>query len=115
MNISELARHHHISPAAIRHYERLGLLDDSHVRRLPNGYRDFTPEASRRLGLIKLGQAAGFSLTTMRAELHHWDDGTMPPNRKKEVLHMQLRQIDQKIAELNATREHIKREIAKDC
>lgn len=115
MNIATLANSCNTSPAAIRHYERLGLFDDRHVRRLPNGYRDFTPDAVRRLELIKLGQALGFSLTYMLTELQHWDDGTMPPNEKKAVLTTQLIHVKRKVAELTAVRQRIEDEIARNC
>jgi DNA-binding transcriptional MerR regulator len=115
MQIKQLAQLHNISPAAIRHYEHLGLLDATHVQRLPNGYRDFTEAASRRIWLIKLGQSVGFSLDQMRTDLRCWDDGGISLFEKKAILRKQLESIEANIAQLQSTRDSLLREIEKEC
>jgi DNA-binding transcriptional MerR regulator len=115
LTIQELAQLHGITPAAIRHYERLGLFDAQHVTRLTNGYRDFTQAASERLRLIRLGQAAGFSLRDMATRLKHWDDGGFSAAEKKDILAKQLEQIDEKIRQLEGIKQHILQEIEKEC
>lgn len=115
MSIKELAQEHGITPAAIRHYERYGLLDERHVTRGPNGYRRFTPLASRRLALIKIGQLVGFSLNDMTSTLRHWDDGEMSVDAKKHALRAQLAQVHRRIDELHSVESLIQEEIAKAC
>lgn len=114
MTINELAKQHHITPAAIRHYEKYGLFDNKHVTRQSNGYREFTPLASQRLQLIKLGQHVGFSLQEMTTQLRHWDNG-MSGKVKKRILSEQLYKIEDKIRDLQQTKKFIKHEIAQNC
>jgi DNA-binding transcriptional MerR regulator len=114
MTINELAKKHHITPATIRHYEKFGLLDETHVTRQPNDYREFTPLASQRLELIKLGQHVGFSLQEMTTQLRHWDTG-MSGAVKKRILSEQLYKIEAKIREFKHTKRFIEHEIAKNC
>ena len=115
MTIKELAQLHGITPAAIRHYERLGLLDTRHVTRLANGYRDFTQVASERLRMIRLGQATGFSLRDMATRLKHWDDGGLSVAEKKAILVKQFEQLEEKIQQLEGIKQHILQEIEKEC
>lgn len=115
MSINELAQEHGITPAAIRHYERHGLFDARHVSRAPNGYRRFTPLASQRLQLIKLGQLVGFSLKDMTSRLRHWDDGQMSAEAKKQALRTQLAHLRRRIEELRSIEQLMEQEIAKTC
>jgi MerR family transcriptional regulator, copper efflux regulator len=67
VKIGELAAQLGIKPSAIRFYEASGLLPES--RRMLNGYRDYGPEAVKRLQLILLAQRLGFSLESLRPVL----------------------------------------------
>ena len=103
MRISELARRTGVAPSAIRFYEDRDMFSLGQVRRLPNGYRDYTPEAQRRVELILAGRAAGFSLTEMRERMTHWDG--MREGEKAALLAEQLEVIDGRIAELAHARD----------
>ena len=115
MSINELATGHGLTPATIRHYEKLGLLDHRHVARRPNGYRAFSPLASERLRLIRLGRLVGFSLREMAGRLRHWDDGTMTTEEKKQVLRAQRALVRERIDELCEIDRYLDQQIAKDC
>ena len=117
MKISELAQIHGITAGTIRHYESIGLFNESHVQRETNGYRNYSMAASKRLHLIKLGKQVGFSLKTMLTDLKHWDDddGSMLPAHKKAILNEQLLVISHRIAELEKTRRLLIAEIEKNC
>lgn len=115
MTIQKIAALHGLSPATLRHYERLGLIEERHVTRLPNGYRDFSEEASRTITLIRLGQALGFSLRDMATKLRAWSDGTMAVAEKKSLLRHQLGRIEAKQRELEQLKSLLLDEIAKDC
>jgi len=67
MRISELAARTGLSIDTIRFYEKMGLLDNAHGTRQPNGYRDYFETAVERLELIKNGRMAGFTLSIKRA------------------------------------------------
>ncbi|MNN06968.1 Mercuric resistance operon regulatory protein [compost metagenome] len=57
----------------IRFYEREGLLDNRHVRRESNNYRNYSEEAIERLKLIKKFQSIGCSLAELKEALHDHD------------------------------------------
>ncbi len=57
----------------IRFYEKEGLLDDRHVRRESNNYRNYSEEAIERLKLIKKFQSIGCSLAELKAVLQDYD------------------------------------------
>lgn len=107
MNIQQLATKHGISPATLRHYEKLGLLDGRHVERRANGYRAYTAAASDRVGIIRLGQLAGFSLKQLQTGLEGWEDDALSKAAREEILTEQLRHVDRKIEELCATRAYL--------
>ncbi|GAA1981174.1 hypothetical protein GCM10009718_17740 [Isoptericola halotolerans] len=115
MSINELATLHGLTPATIRHYEKLGLFDHRHVARRPNGYRAFSPLASERLQLIRLGRLVGFTLREMAGRLRHWDDGSMTVEEKKTVLGAQLSQVRTRIDELRDIEGYLEKKIAKEC
>ena len=70
MKINELAKKTGLTISAIRFYERVGLLDAHHMRRMDNNYREYYDEAVEHLLILKEVQAAGFTL----AEFKELDD-----------------------------------------
>ena len=79
MKIGELAERTRLAPSQIRFYESIGLL--KMVRRQPNGYRSYPPEAVLVLNRIVTGQKAGFSLDELRrmlpSDLAQWEHGRL--------------------------------------
>lgn len=114
MKIHEIAHLCHTTIATVRHYERIGLLDEKYVTRSPNGYRDYSKDAVNRILLIKTGKKIGLSLRYMATELNNWDSG-LDVKIKKDVLLQRLKAIEEQIVELNNTKHIIEREIQKDC
>ena len=70
MKISELANRTGVSTHALRHYERLGLLEPV---RHANGYRDYTESMRREVVFIAMSRKIGFSLAAIAQRLpaHH--------------------------------------------
>jgi DNA-binding transcriptional MerR regulator len=70
MKISELAKRTGVSTHALRHYERLGLLEPV---RHANGYRDYPESMRREVVFIAMSRKIGFSLAaiTERLPTHH--------------------------------------------
>ena len=64
MKISELAKRTGVSTHALRHYERLGLLEPV---RHANGYRDHTEAMRREVVFIAMSRKIGFSLAALAA------------------------------------------------
>ena len=67
LTIGQVAKEAGIGVESIRFYEREGLLERPDRR--PSGYRQFDPEAVRRLRFIKQAQRLGFTLREMRERL----------------------------------------------
>ena len=107
MRIGELARLTGLAPSAIRYYEERDMFSPGQVVRLPNGYRDYTPEARRRLELILAGRASGFSLDDMRHRMEHWED--MADAERIALLAEQQELLEERIAALTESRDGIVR------
>lgn len=60
LTIGRLARRAGVNVETIRYYERRGLLPEP--PRTGSGYRQYQPQAVRRIGFIKRAQALGFTL-----------------------------------------------------
>lgn len=105
--INQLAQSTGVSSAMIRHYEKLGLLDERHVERLQNGYRTYTDAAVSRISLIQLGQFAGFSLAELHQGLDDWENDTIPQDEKVAILKTQLHAVSGKIERLAQSRDYI--------
>jgi DNA-binding transcriptional MerR regulator len=74
MKIQELADKMGLTIHTIRFYEKEGLLDNRHVRRESNNYRNYSEEAVQRLKLIKKFQSIGCSLAELKEALQDHDD-----------------------------------------
>jgi DNA-binding transcriptional MerR regulator len=62
-DISKVSAMSGVAPSALRYYEAVGLIESAGRRSLR---RQFGPEALLQLSLIRMGQAAGFSLDEIR-------------------------------------------------
>ncbi len=107
MKIGELAERTGLARSRIRFYERIGLLKA--VERQANGYRSYPDDAVLVLKLIKVGQAAGFSLDELRtllpSDLANWEHGSLLDTLRRkvqdiEVLQLQLAQSKAQLVEL---------------
>lgn len=111
MRIAELSRRTGLAPSALRHYEDCDLFSPGQVERLPNGYRDYSEEAVRRVQLIQIGRAVGFGLVEMRERMANWDDA-MSDHEKASILREQQSRIDARMTELRAARRAIREVLA---
>ncbi|WP_185268671.1 MerR family transcriptional regulator [Halopseudomonas xiamenensis] len=107
MKIGELAERTGLARSRIRFYERIGLLKA--VERQANGYRSYPDDAVLVLKLIKVGQAAGFSLDELRtllpSDLANWEHGSLLDTLRRKVqdieaLQLQLAQSKAQLVEL---------------
>lgn len=73
MKIQKLADKMGLTIHTIRFYEKEGLLDDRHVRRESNNYRNYSEEAVERLKLIKKCQSIGCTLAELKEILQDHD------------------------------------------
>ena len=107
MRSGELARLAGVSTDTLRHYERLNLLPAP--RRLPSGYRDYSPESLQRVQLIRRTLKLGFSLPELQAILRVRDSGGVPCEKVRQLAKTKLRQMDQQIADLMTMRRSLDR------
>ena len=111
MLISELASRTGLTIDTIRFYEKQGLLDDEHFERTSNGYRHYFETSVARLNLIKLGQAAGFTLSEMRQAIGAWETDELTPEEKISFMCRKLEEIDQKMVALNNIKAYLQAKI----
>lgn len=112
MLIHEVATVLGVSTDTVRYYEREGLLDDRHVARRPNGYRDYDDAAIERLRLLLQARRSGMSIADVRALAGAFDDGTLTVERQVEFLEAKLADLDRQAEQLAATRTTIAAKIA---
>lgn len=102
MRIGEAAEAAGMTTKTLRFYEERGLLP--FAGRAANGYRDYREETVNRLGFIRRARAAGLSLAQIGKILAVRDHGQAPCTHVRDVLAMQLDDIDTRLAELTALR-----------
>lgn len=105
LKIGELKTRSGISVKTIRYYEELGLIQAA--ARTEGGFRLFTLEAIARLAFIKRSQSLGLSLQEIGEILQIHDQGKLPCHQVKQKLQAKVREIEQRIAELQLLKTQI--------
>jgi DNA-binding transcriptional MerR regulator len=100
--IGEVAGILGITPKAVRHYEKLGLL--GHVERSESGYRLYTADDLMRLHRIKRLQTLGLSLERIKAILDQGVSGT----KLRRVLETLLGEVESQLTDLERRRDRLK-------
>lgn len=111
MNSKKVAETLGVSIDTLRYYERVGVIPP--VKRDKNGYRDYRDRDLNWIFLAKSLKNAGMSVESMIefASLAQMRDEQDVSAAQKEVLNEQLDQIDEKLAELEKTRDLLKYKI----
>ena len=104
MKISELAKRTGVSTHALRHYERLGLLEPV---RHANGYRDYTESMRREVVFIAMSRKIGFSLAAIAQRLPAYRAGRLRNADMVEALEVRVAEIDKELAALAALRAQV--------
>lgn len=99
MRIGLLAREAGVTEAAIRFYERCGVLPEP--RRTAAGYRDYDQQTVEWISFIRAGQAVGFTLTEMREVIAVRQRDEAPCTYVIELLDRHLTQISGQITRLH--------------
>lgn len=105
MRISELADHVGINPKTIRYYESIGLLPDP--TRTAAGYRTYGQDDIERLAFILRARQLDLSLDEIGEILALRDRGQRPCSYVLDVAHTRLRELDQRIAEMQLARNEL--------
>jgi len=102
MWIGEAAEQAGVNVQTLRYYERRGLLPKPPRR--TSGYREFPQESVRIVRFIKRAQELGFSLEEVDELLRLRRHSGRNRQRVRSIAERRVRQIDQKIVELDRMR-----------
>ncbi|BBU59612.1 MULTISPECIES: Cu(I)-responsive transcriptional regulator [Rhodobacterales] len=101
MNIGDVARQSGLPPKTIRYYEDIGLI---RPQRSENGYRSFRESDLHKLAFLGRARALGFTIEDCRTLMALYEDDHRESAQVKAVAEEHLRQIDEKIAQLQSMR-----------
>jgi DNA-binding transcriptional MerR regulator len=107
LHVAELARRVEVTPATIRYYARIGLLDPG--REPENGYRRFSSADLHRVVFIRQAQALGLTIGDIKAVFETLDNGEIPCHQVRSLVEQRLVSIRGRIADLQAIAARITR------
>lgn len=111
MRIGELAMRSGVSIDAIRYYERRDVLP--RAERTESGYRIFDESAVERLAMVRQLQDLGFTLDEITDALAAHDRGGATCQSERWRLEAVAERLDQRIAQLQATRHQLRTALAR--
>ena len=91
LTIGDVARRSGLRPSALRYYEEAGLLP---APARVNGRRRYDEGTLERLAVIRMAQAAGFTVAETRALLHGFAPDAPPPARWRELAGKKLPEVE---------------------
>lgn len=109
MNIKDVAEVCRIPAKTIRYYEDIGLVSPG---RAENGYRRFASHDLHKLAFVGRARSLGFSIEECRTLLSLYDDKDRTSADVKRVAEAHLRQIGEKIDELESMRRTLRALVA---
>jgi DNA-binding transcriptional MerR regulator len=109
LTVSDLGAEVGLSAAAVRYYERLGLLPAP--ERTAAGYRQYSKDAVERLRFIKSAQRLGLRLREIAELLAICDQGRCPCGHSEALLRARMAEIDAQVAELQVVRAELARAV----
>ena len=89
--IGEIARRAGVATSTIRYYERIGLLPPS--ERI-SGRRRYDSDILQKLSVIRLAQAAGFTIAEIQTLLHGFPADTPPSVRWQALAHNKRAEVE---------------------
>ena len=106
LTIGRVAQQVGMRPSAIRYYEGQKILQPA--VRGANGYRFYTDDAVKLLRFVRRAQALGITLKEIKPLLDVATRGQQPCTHVQKVARTHLRDINNKIRELEALREELR-------
>lgn len=103
MRIGTAAEQAGVNIQTLRYYERRGLLP--RPPRRTSGYREFPDDAVRIVRFIKRAQDLGFTLDEVEELIKLRSEKRRDRTRVRAVAEARVRQVDRKIAELQAIKQ----------
>ena len=106
MKSGQLARECGISTDTLRHYEQIGVLP--RPKRTASGYREYPPEAVKRVRLVRRALEIGFTLEEFAGILKVRDSGGAPCREVRALAETKLEQVISRIDDLRDLRDHMR-------
>lgn len=106
ITIGKLARRARVRPSTVRYYESHRILPAA--SRLPSGYRVYSEDSVAMLRFIRRAQSLGITLREVKQLLTIARQGQRPCVRVRELAHGHLRDIDDRIKELELLRAQLR-------
>ncbi len=107
LSIGTLARRTGIKVQTIRYYEQIGLMPEP--GRTEGGQRRYGDDELDRLSFIRHARQLGFALEAIRELLDMSDHPSLPCDEADAIARRQLRQVEQRLARLEALRTELQR------
>ena len=105
LHVAEVARLAEVTPATVRYYTRIKLLDPK--RDPDNDYRCYSLSDVRRVEFIRQAQALGLTIGDIKSVLATVDHGDSPCRQVKSLVTERLLRVQEQIVDLLATENRI--------
>lgn len=112
MNIGEAAEASGINGKLIRYYESIGVIPKA--ERTEAGYRTYSQKDVHILSFVRRARGLGFSMKEIKKLVGLWRNKTRASAEVKALALHHVKQLDDKIAELESMSKTLKR-LAKTC
>lgn len=109
LRIGQLARLTNLSPDSLRHYGRLGLIAST---RTPGRFREYDPDAVRRVQIIQAALAIGFSLDELADIFARRRSGRSPCAHVRRLAGEKLAELTRRLDELTRLHSHLTRTLS---
>lgn len=110
LRVTELARLTGVTPATVRYYSRVGLLQPQRER--SNGYRRFAAADRHRVTFIRRAQAFGLTIGDIKSILESSDRGEVPSDRVLTLMAERLSDVQARLRELQTIEARISKALA---
>ncbi len=110
LHVADLARRADVTPATVRYYARIGLLNPG--RDAQNGYRRFTHDDLQRVVFVRKAQALGLTISDIRTILARLEHGDPVCDMVVDLVQQRLAEIRRQCVELEASKARIERALA---
>lgn len=105
ITVKRLAERAQVTPDAVRHYVRIGLLRPD--RDPANGYKQFADADVRRLRFIRRAKSLGYTLPEIAEIFEHAERGRSPCPRVRELIGRRIGENRQLVDDLRALQERM--------
>ena len=112
LNIGQAAAAAGVSAKMVRHYEDIGLIPKA--KRTYSGYRTYSEKEVHVLRFVRHARSLGFSIKQIGELLGLWQDRRRPSSRVKKLAQEHIRELDEKIREMQAMKATLER-LASHC